>query len=67
MLSKVHAVMFDIISEFAIAHLTEGKLHSYILAGVDNLDKERWGRKVFKIYKTLKLTEKRTIGKYDSE
>jgi hypothetical protein len=34
---------------------------------VGDLDKERWGRKIFKIYKTLKKAEKKSIGQYNSE
>lgn len=54
-LDKTHAVLIDILSEFAICDLTE----------VPQFDKAKWGRKVFKIYKTLRQTESKlsqTVG-----
>lgn len=46
-MDKAHAVLIDILSEFAICDLTQ----------VASFDKARWGRKVFKIYKTLRQAE----------
>jgi hypothetical protein len=45
-LTKLHAVLLDVLLEFPIAELTDGCL-----------DREKWGRKVFKLYKGIKSME----------
>ncbi len=58
---KVHTVLIDLLSEYILSDLLKSKLKLLVTSLVlDPLDVTHWSRKMFKVYKKIKITERKS-------